>query len=227
VLPTNNSYYSSTSNHHRWSHRCLRVRDNRQGARGETPLSETRRGGIRHAVVQSPAELAPRPRDPLPGSAATAATLLFLPPALSLVHHPVVYLPASIPILVLLTPARNSASLPAHPSCLPPTATTTPTTSPASTPRWTHRRRTTGRGPPSPRRHRPHRPQRGGEGCRTQCPVAPRITQPLCQVSGTSARSSLIVVIVGGGLVGLKRRWWRLPGAEAAAEKAAAGVIIG
>ena len=207
---------------------------NRQGARGETPLSETRRGG---SATRSPSprpspspatpELAPCPRDPLPGPAATAATLLFLPPALSLVHHPVVYLPASIPILVLLTPARNSASLPAHPPCLPPTATTTPTTSPASTPRWTHRRRTTGRGPPSPRRHRPHRPQRGGEGCRTQCPVAPRITQPLCQVSGTSARSSLVVVIVGGGLVGLKRRWWRLPGAEAAAEKAVAGVIIG
>jgi hypothetical protein len=119
VLPTNDCDYSSTSNPHRRSHRRLRVRDNRQGAGGETPLSETRRGGIRHTVVQSLAiaspaapELAPCPRDPVPGPAATAAALLFLPPALSLVH-PTLYLPASIP--VLLTPARNSASLPTTP----------------------------------------------------------------------------------------------------------------
>ena len=61
-------------------------------------------------------ELAPCPRDPVPGPAATAAALLFLPPALSLVH-PTLYLPASIP--VLLTPARNSASLPAPPRSPP------------------------------------------------------------------------------------------------------------
>jgi hypothetical protein len=140
--------------------------------REERPPSPKRDGGAFATRPSSPRpspspaapELAPRPRDPLPDPAATAATLLFLPPALSLVHHPVLYLPASIPILVLLTPARNSVSLPAHPPCLPPTATTTPTTSAASTPRWTRRRRTTGRGPPSPRHRRPHRPQQGGEG---------------------------------------------------------------
>ncbi len=119
MLPTNNSY-SSTSNPHCPSHRAPSTgHDDRQVAGGETPLSKTRWGGIRRAVVQSssprpspsPAtpELTPRPRDPVPGPAATAAALLFLPPALSLVH-PALYLPASI--LVLLTPARNSASLP-------------------------------------------------------------------------------------------------------------------
>ena len=95
---------------------------------------------------------------PTPGTPSRAQPPL-LPPALSLVH-PALHLPASI--LILLTPARNSASLPAPPPSLPLTATTTPTNSAASTPRWTHRRRTTGRGPPSPRRCHPHRPQRGG-----------------------------------------------------------------
>ena len=47
-------------------------------------------------------ELAPRPRDPVPvPAAANAFVLLFLPPALSLVH-PALYLPALI--FVLLTP---------------------------------------------------------------------------------------------------------------------------
>jgi hypothetical protein len=83
-----------------------------------------------------------------------------LPPALSLVQ-PALYLPVSI--LVLLTPARNSASLPGPPPPrLPPTATMTPMTSEASTPRWTRYRKTTGRGPPSPRSRRPHRPQQRG-----------------------------------------------------------------
>jgi hypothetical protein len=90
--------------------------------REERPPSPKRDGGgIRHAVVQSPAIAVarrtqacppppgPRPRDSVSDPAATTAALLFLPPALSLVH-PALYLPASIP--VLLTPARNSARLP-------------------------------------------------------------------------------------------------------------------
>ena len=90
----------------------------------ERPPSPKRDGGASatgsssHRPSPSPAapELAPPPRDPVPGPAATAAALLFLPPALSLVH-PTLYLPASIP--VLLTPARNSASLPAPPPVSP------------------------------------------------------------------------------------------------------------
>ena len=85
--------------------------------REERPPSPKRDGGASAKRSSSPRpspspaapELAPCPRDPVPGPAATAAALLFLPPALSLVH-PALYLPASIP--VLLTPARNSASLP-------------------------------------------------------------------------------------------------------------------
>ena len=205
MLPTNNSYYSSTSNRHRRSHRCLSM-GTRQSTRGgrRDPPSRKRDGGASATRSSSPwpspspaaPKLAPRPRDPIPGPAATAAALLFIPPALSLVHHPALYLPASI--LVLLTPARNSASLPAPPPHLPRTATTMPTTSAALTPQWTCHQRTTGRGQPSPRRHRPHPHNGGVEGCRTQRPVAPGITQPLCQVSGTSAKSSLVVIIVGG-----------------------------
>ncbi len=168
MLPTNNSYYSSTSNPHSRSHRRLRVRDNRQGAGGETPLSETRRGGIRRAAVQSPAiavtrrsRARPPPLGPRLGPRRHRYRPPLLPPALSLVQ-PALYLPVSI--LVLLTPSRNSASLPVPPPHLPPTATTTPMTSEASTPQWTRRRKTTGRGPPSPRRRCPHCPQWGGGG---------------------------------------------------------------
>ena len=129
----------------------------------------------------------PRPSSsPAPGTggpAANAAALLFLPPVLSLVHlHPALYLLASI--LILLTPARNSASLPAPPCRLPPATTTTPTTGAASTPRWTHRRRTTGRGPPSPRLRRLHHPQRGGGRGAEHCALSftPGIMQTLCRV---------------------------------------------
>jgi hypothetical protein len=41
MLPTNNSYYSSTSYPHRSSHRRPRLRDDRRGAGRETPPSET------------------------------------------------------------------------------------------------------------------------------------------------------------------------------------------
>ncbi len=167
--------------------------------REERPPSPKRDGGGSATRSPSPRpspspaapELAPRPRDPLPGPAATAATLLFLPPALSLVHHPVVHLPASIPILVLITSARNSASLPAHPPCLPPTATTMPTTSAASTPRWTRRRRTTGRGPPSPRCRYPQGrgvehsalSLPGSHSCSVRCHVPPHDHPSLLSLS--------------------------------------------
>ena len=214
MLPTNDCDYSSTSTPHQRSHRRLRVRDNRQGAGGETTLSKTRRGGIRHAVVQSSAiaspaspKLAPCPRDPVPGPAATAAALLFLPPSLSLVH-PTLYLPASI--TVLLTPARNSARLPTPPR-LPPTATTMPTTSATWTPQWTCRRRTTCRGPSSPRCCRPHRPQRGrGGGVQNTAPCRSR--DHAATLPSTSAQSYLVVVIVSGLLAGRKQRWWWLLG---------------
>ena len=78
--------------------------------------SATRSSSPRPSLPPAAPELAPCPQDPVPGPAATAAALLFLPPVLSLVH-PTLYLPASIP--VLLTPARNSASLPAPPRSPP------------------------------------------------------------------------------------------------------------
>jgi hypothetical protein len=138
--------------------------------REERPPTRKRDGGASATRSSSPwpspspaaPELAPRPRDPAPGPAATAAALLFLLPALGLVHHPALYLPASI--LVLLTPARNSASLPAPPPVSPRwrQQRQRPAQRAASTPQWTRRQRTTGRGPPSPRRRHPYRPQRGG-----------------------------------------------------------------
>jgi hypothetical protein len=198
------------------------TRQSTRGRRRDTPLQNVT-GGHPPRGRPVPGHRCRPPRlssPPVPGPAATAAALLFLPPVLSLIH-PALYLPASI--LVLLTPARNSASLPAPPPRLPPTATTTLTTSAASTPRWTRCLRTTGRGPPSPRRCRPYRPQWGG-GVQNTAPC--RSQNHAATLAGTSARSSLVVVIVGGGLAGRKRRWWRLPGAEAAAEEAAAAVII-
>jgi hypothetical protein len=209
MLPPNNSYYSSiTSYPHRSSHRRPRVRDDRRGAGGENPppkrdggVSAARSSGPRPSPSPATPELAPHdPWDPLQVPATNAAAPLFLRPALSLIH-PALYLPASI--FVFLTPARNTASLLAAPPLpLPPTATTTPSTSAASKPRGTHRRRTSGHGPPSLRRCRPRRPGRGGgEGRRTQRPVTPGIVQPLGQVPphGHSSSSSSSSEARGGG----------------------------
>ena len=85
--------------------------------REERPPSPKRDAGASAArssgpqASPSPAapKLAPRPRDPVPVPAADTFALLFLPPVLSLVH-PALYHPASIP--VLLTPTRNTVSLP-------------------------------------------------------------------------------------------------------------------
>ena len=125
MLPTN-SYYSATYSHglshcHPW------VRNGqRGGGRRDPPLppkcdgvaSTKRLSGPRSSPSPTAPELAPRPRDPVPVPAADVAALLFLPPALSLVHiHPALYL--LILIIVLLTPARSFASLLA-PLPLPP-----------------------------------------------------------------------------------------------------------
>ena len=125
MIPPNNAYYSySTSYPHRLSQRRPRVCDDRQGAGGDTPPSETRRRGIARSSGPRPSpspatpKLAPHLWDPLRVPATDAATPLFLPPALSLIH-PALYLPASI--FVLLTPARNPTSLlTAPPLPLPP-----------------------------------------------------------------------------------------------------------
>jgi hypothetical protein len=107
-------------------------------------------------------KLTPHPWDPVRVLSTDAVALLLLPPALSLVH-PAVYLPASI--FVLLTPARNSASLLAAPPLpLLPTAITTLMTSAALKPQGNHHQRTTSHGPPSPCLRRPCHPGRGGGG---------------------------------------------------------------
>ena len=93
------------------------------GGRERTPLSEARRGGIRCAVVRSPAVVVAHSQDPTSASAANAAALLFFPPALSLVH-PALYLPASVrvrPQRLLEEPRWRSPPLPPgrSPSTLP------------------------------------------------------------------------------------------------------------
>ena len=65
----------------------------------------------------------------------------------------------------------------------------------------------------------------GGGGVQNTAPCRSR--DHAAALSGTSARSYLVVVNVGGRLAGWKQRWWRLPGAEAAAEVEAAAVITG
>ncbi len=64
----------------------------------------------------------------------------------------------------------------------------------------------------------------GGEGHRTQRPVAPGIMQPLGRVPPHGC--FLVVIIVIGGSAGGERTRRRLPGAEAATEEAAAAVIM-
>jgi hypothetical protein len=164
MLPTTKSYYSATNPHgpsHRppWVTTIDRGQEKRPPAPSETRLVASTERSSEPWTSPSPAalELAPCLRDPIPVPAADTAALLFLLPALSLVH-PALYLSASI--IVLHTPARSSASLLAPP--LSPTATTTPTTSAALTPRGTRRRRMTGRWRPSPHRCHPCRPEREG-----------------------------------------------------------------
>jgi hypothetical protein len=122
MLPTNNSYYSSTSYPHRSSH-LRRVRAGQRGAGREPPLKNVRGGASAarssgpQSLLPATPELAPGPWDPVRVLATDAAAPLFIPPALSLIH-PTLYLPASI--FTLLTPARNPASLLAAPPSLSP-----------------------------------------------------------------------------------------------------------
>ena len=188
MLPTNNSY-SSTSNPHAPSKPSpsTGTRQSTSGGRRDPPLRNATGG---HPPRGRPVPghrccLLCRSSPPAPGTggpASNAATLLFLPPALSLVH-PALHLPAFI--LVLLTPARNSLSLPPSPPHLPLKATMMPTTGAALTPRWTRCRRTTGRGPLSPRRRHPHRPQWGGGGAQNTAPYHSR--DHATALSGNSA----------------------------------------
>jgi hypothetical protein len=89
MLPTNNSYYCSTSYPHRLSHHRPQVRNDRWGAERETSGT-----------------LPPAPGTPwVP--ATDAAAPLFLPPTLSLIH-PALYLPALIFVLLTLCPPPPS-----------------------------------------------------------------------------------------------------------------------
>ena len=188
MLPTNNSY-SSTSNPHAPSEPLQSTGTQRltSGRRRDPPL--------RNVTGGHP----PRGR-PVPGHRCYLPRLSspppFLPPALSLVH-PALYLLTSI--LVLLTPVRNSVSLPPPPPLSPPDGDNHPVHVVVPT---THN---------------------GGGGQNT---VPCHSRDHAATLSGTSTQSSLVVVIVGGESLGRKQRWWWLPGAEAAAEEAAAAVIM-
>ena len=205
MIPSTTSYYSSTSTPHRLSHRHPRVRNDRLGAGGETPLSETQRRGIRRAVVRSPGITVARrtrARPPSPGPCPCPGRRRFrppLPPACAEPRPP------------RLVPSSLDTPCPPHPCqgfrepfcplpCLPPTAATMPMTSAASKPRWTCFLRMTGHGPPSPRCRRPHLPERAGvgrEGRRTPG----RSRDHAVAQSGASAPSSLVVVIIGRGWI--------------------------
>ena len=141
MIPTNNSYYSSTSVP---TFQAIAVHGYAMIAWGrqERPPSPKRNGGASAArssgpqASPSPAApgFAPRPWDPVPVPAADAFALLFLPHALSLVHPAFRLVPSSLytcpphPCQGFREPSRP---LP----CLPPTATMMPTTSAASKPR--------------------------------------------------------------------------------------------
>ena len=95
-------------------------------------------------------------------------------------------------------PHKESCKPPRRPPLpLPPMATTMPPTSAASKPRRTHRQRTSGYGPPSRHRRRPRRPGWGGGGVQNTAPCHSR--DRAAARLGTSARSSLVIVIVVGG----------------------------
>jgi hypothetical protein len=196
-----------------------RVCDDQRGAGGETPpFQNAKGGGIRRAVVRSPAvtvarhaQARPPPLVPVWVPTTDAATLLFLPPALSLLH-PALYL-----IFVLLTPARNSASLLTAP--------------PSLSSSWRQQRR-------RPAQRRSHEGTVAGGRQAAGYPVRV-VVVPATQGGGGMAQNTahccsrdraadqsdggfLVVVIVVGGSVGGGRPRRRLPGAEAAAEAAAA-----
>ena len=182
-------------------------------------VSAARSSGPRLSPSPATPELAPHPWDSLRVPATNAAAPLFLPPALSLIH-PVLYLPASI--FVLLTPARN----PKIPQASSPSSPPSP---PHSNKNAANQHSVKATRDPSPEDVRPRAtqsasssspPSRAGGG-RAQN------TAPCCSRDraatrlGTSARSSLVVIIVVGGSA-----WRWLLDAEAATEEAAAAVIM-
>ena len=168
MIPSNNSYYTSTSSPHRLSHHHPRVCNDCLGAGGETPLSETRWRGIRRAVVRSPGVAVVRraqARPPSPGPRPCPGRRHFCPPLPPACAEP--RPPRLVPSSLDTCPPHPCQGFrePSRPlPCLPPTATTMPTTSAALKPRWTHFLRMTGRGPPSPRFRCPHLPECAGVG---------------------------------------------------------------
>ncbi len=200
------------------SHRHPRVRNHRLGAGRETPFSETRRRGLRHAVVRSPGVAFARRAQacpPPPGPCPCPGRRHFCPPLPPACAEPCP--PRLVPSSLDTCPPHPCQGFrePSRPlPCLHLMATTMPMTSAASKPRWTRFLRMTGRGPPSPRCRRPHLPERaevGREGRRT--PVAPGITQLLGQVP--LHRHPLLSSAAAAGWERPRRGF---PGAEAAAK---------
>jgi hypothetical protein len=165
-----------------------RVRNDRRGAQGERP------------------HLSDSPKSD--GGASAAFTLLFLLTTLSLVHPT---LCNSASILILLTPARNSARFLAPPPISPPPDdgnndannqrsinTTMDSSAEDNRPRATQSTLLSSLLP---------RTGGGGEGRRTQHPVAPGIVQPLSQVPPYGYLS--LAAAAGGGVApsGSCRAW--------------------
>ena len=191
-----------------------------RGGRRDAPFPKRDGGGhpTRGRPVPSRHCRPPRPSSP-PAPCPRPGPLLFLPPALSLVH-PALYLPASI--FILLTPARNSASLLTAPPSL---------SSPWRQQRRRPAQRRSHEGTVAGGRQAAGYPVRvvvvpatqGGGGGRAQntapCPSRDR-------AADQSDGGFLVVVIVVGGSAGGGRPRRRSPGAEAAAEEAAGAVIM-
>jgi hypothetical protein len=205
MIPPNYSYYSySTSYPHRSSHRRPRVCDDQRGAGGDTPPSETQRGGICHARLSGPRpspspatpELAPPPLGPLTGPGHQRCHPP-LPPARAESHPPRLVPPG----LDLRPPHPRQESH--KPPCRPP-----PPSPPHGNNNVADQRSVKATRDPSPEDVRPRAttqsasssspPSRAGGG-RAQNTAPCRSRDHAAARSGTSARSSLIVFIVVGG----------------------------
>jgi len=211
MLPTNNSYYSST-----FIPTVLAIAVHGSaaidGGREDRPPPSKHDGGssVARSSVPRPSpshatpELAPHPWDPVRVPATNAAAPLFLPPALSLIHPPCTSRP------------RSLSSSP--PSGIPQASSLPPPPSPPHGDNNAAEQRSTVEATrdPSPEDVRPWATQSvssssppsraGGEGRRTQCPVAPPgIVQPLCRETPhghPSLSSSLLGARWGGSARG-------------------------